>query len=111
MSEPDLAAVIARDQVREVVARVARAETHVTAYHRVDYETEPHDILLGGRYLDRLERRAGQWRIAHRTMLYDWSRDLGAAADLSTGVMGVPYHAPHFAGRAHGDYSDIFFGA
>jgi hypothetical protein len=47
---------------------------------------------------------------AHRTMLYDWSRDLGAAADLSQGVMGVPYRAPHFRGRAAGDYSETFFG-
>ncbi len=29
--------------------------------------------LAGGRYLDRLERRAGQWRIALRTNAIEWS--------------------------------------
>ncbi|MGI5219683.1 nuclear transport factor 2 family protein [Nocardia sp. CA-290969] len=29
--------------------------------------------LAGGRYLDRLERRAGQWRIALRTNAVEWS--------------------------------------
>ncbi|MGJ7575623.1 nuclear transport factor 2 family protein [Variovorax sp. RB2P76] len=28
--------------------------------------------LLCGRYLDRFERRAGEWRIAARTVVYDW---------------------------------------
>jgi hypothetical protein len=29
---------------------------------------------LGGRYVDRFERRKGEWRIAHRVMVHDWSR-------------------------------------
>jgi len=28
--------------------------------------------FLCGRYLDRFERRAGEWRIAARTVVYDW---------------------------------------
>jgi hypothetical protein len=28
--------------------------------------------LLCGRYLDQFEMRAGQWRIAERTVVYDW---------------------------------------
>jgi hypothetical protein len=94
----------------ELSGPVALAETHVTAYHRVDHGTEQHDVVLGGRYLDRLERRDGRWRVLHRTMLYDWCRDLGVAADVSLAVMGAPCSAPHFAGRASGDYSEAFFG-
>jgi SnoaL-like domain len=30
-------------------------------------------MLAGGRYIDRLERRDGQWRIALRTNLIEWS--------------------------------------
>ena len=33
-----------------------------------------HDVLIGGRYLDRLERRDRRWRISHRDCIYDWSR-------------------------------------
>ncbi|HEX6363543.1 MAG TPA: nuclear transport factor 2 family protein [Albitalea sp.] len=28
--------------------------------------------LLCGRYVDRFERRAGEWRVAARTVVYDW---------------------------------------
>jgi hypothetical protein len=31
--------------------------------------------LLCGRYLDRFERRGGEWRIAARTVVYDWSAE------------------------------------
>jgi hypothetical protein len=105
----------------------ARAETLVTAYHRVAAGAEgeePHrDVLLGGRYLDRLERRTtgsgapagseaptGEWRIVHRTMLYDWAQELGPSADWAKGVLGAPLSADRFAGRAAGDHSGVFFG-
>ena len=89
----------------------ARAETQVISYHRVNMGTEERDTCIGGRYLDRLERRDGEWRIVERTMLYDWYQDWGPAIDWSQGVMGMPFTAPHFSGRAHGDHSVAFFGA
>jgi hypothetical protein len=88
----------------------ARAETQVLSYHRVDMGAEHRDTMVGGRYLDRMEKRDGVWRIAERTMLYDWYQDLGQANDWSQGVMGLPFSAEHFSGRAVGDYSEIFFG-
>jgi hypothetical protein len=33
-----------------------------------------HDFLYGGRYVDRLQRRDGIWRIAKRKVLMDWNR-------------------------------------
>lgn len=89
----------------------ARAETHVTAYHRVDLGEQEHDIVIGGRYLDRLERRDGEWRIAHRTMLYDWLREDGESVDWSQGVLGMPFLGDNYVGRANGDRSVTFFGA
>ncbi|MET0178985.1 MAG: nuclear transport factor 2 family protein [Novosphingobium sp.] len=87
----------------------AQAETQVISYHRVDMGAGERDTCIGGRYLDRLERRSGEWRIAERTMLYDWFQDWGDAIDWSQGVMGLPFSAPHFSGRAVGDYSEAFF--
>jgi hypothetical protein len=87
----------------------ARVETQVISYHRVNMGTEERDTCIGGRYLDRLEKRNGEWRIANRTMLYDWYQDFGLAIDWSLGVMGLPLSAGHFSGRAHGDYSVKFF--
>jgi SnoaL-like domain len=88
----------------------ARVETHVTSYHRINMGQEERDTVIGGRYLDRLEQRGGEWRIAHRVMLYDWFQDFGMSVDWSKGVMGLPFSAGHYTGRAVGDYSETFFG-
>jgi hypothetical protein len=88
----------------------ARVETQVVSYHRVDMGSEHRDTCIGGRYLDRFEKRNGEWRIAERTMLYDWYQDWGVSVDWSQGVMGLPFSGGHFAGRAHGDHSEKFFG-
>jgi hypothetical protein len=88
----------------------ANAETHVVSYHRVEMGEGERDTCIGGRYLDKLERRGGEWRIAHRTMLYDWYEDWGEAADLQNSIMGQPLRTPQYAGRARGDWSNGFFG-
>lgn len=89
----------------------AKAETHVTSYHRVDMGGEERDSVIGGRYLDTLEKRDGAWGIASRIMLYDWFRDDGVATDWRQGVMGMPFLADHYTGRAHGDFSSDWFAA
>jgi hypothetical protein len=98
--------------VIELAGETARVETHVVSYHRVDFGGgDEHDTCVGGRYLDQMEKRDGVWRIAHRLMLYDWFQDWGASNNWEAGVMGLPFSAGHFSGRAHGDYSETFFGA
>lgn len=89
---------------------IARAETQVISYHRVDMGNGEVDTCIGGRYLDVFEKRDGKWAIASRMMLYDWYQDWGPAIDWSKGVMGLPFSDPHFAGGAKGDYSEQFFG-
>ncbi|MBN9098639.1 MAG: nuclear transport factor 2 family protein [Pseudonocardia sp.] len=50
----------------------ARAETYFVAVHR--RPGPPVTVgQFGGRYLDRLERRAGVWRISARVVVHDWS--------------------------------------
>jgi hypothetical protein len=88
----------------------ALVETHVMSYHRVDMGAQERDVIIGGRYLDRLEERGGDWRIAKRTMLYDWFQDFGVSIDWSKGLMGAPFSAGHYSGRAFGDHSATFFG-
>lgn len=87
----------------------AKVETQVISYHRVNMGEGEVDTCIGGRYLDVFEKRDGKWAIASRTMLYDWYQDWGSAIDWSQGVMGLPFSAPHFAGRAVGDFSTRFF--
>lgn len=87
----------------------AMVETHVTAYHRIDMGSEERDIVIGGRYLDRMEKRNREWRIAKRTMLYDWLQDTGTSVNWSQGLLGMPFLTKHSLGSATGDYSVQLF--
>jgi SnoaL-like domain len=88
----------------------AVAETHVTAYHRLVADDGERDTVIGGRYLDRMDKRGIHWRIGQRTMLYDWYQDLGRSIDWSQGLMGLRFSADHYTGRSVGDHSETFFG-
>ena len=89
----------------------AKVETQVISYHRVEIGDSERDTCIGGRYLDAMEKRDGEWRISGRMMLYDSYQDWGKAIDWSQGVMGLAFSGPHFPGRAKGDHSAVFFGA
>jgi hypothetical protein len=91
----------------ELRGDAAAAETHVTAYHRMVADDGAGDVVIGGRYLDRVEKREGRWRIAHRTMLYDWYQELGPSVDWARGLMGASL-PEHCLGRALGDPSEAF---
>jgi hypothetical protein len=56
-------------------ADTALTETYGLAFHRERRrDGRPVDLHFGVRYLDRVERRDGTWRIADRVVLMDWSR-------------------------------------
>jgi len=61
----------------ELDGRFANTETYFIAYHVVGDGDDTRDMVNGGRYVDRLEKRSDEWRILHRTAVYDWTRDLG----------------------------------
>lgn len=53
-------------------ANHARAETYIVAWHDIAESLGDRHLVAGGRYLDRFERRAGEWRILERTQVADW---------------------------------------
>jgi hypothetical protein len=56
----------------------AAVETYFMALQRDrDAQGTVREVFLAGRYLDRFEKRAEEWRIAERTVVYDWVRPLG----------------------------------
>jgi 3-phenylpropionate/cinnamic acid dioxygenase small subunit len=81
---------------------VAFSETYLRAYHVVDAHY-PADTFLslpgggavwvGARYVDRFEKRDGNWRIAHRHGLVDWTR---RAPGVSAGLEDF---VPSWCGR------------
>jgi len=56
----------------------AAVETYFLALQRDrDAQGTVREVFLAGRYVDRFEKRAHEWRIAERTVVYDWLRHLG----------------------------------
>ena len=64
----------------------AAAETYCHAYHELDGPTGRLEMVVGGRYLDRLERRGGAWRIAERLYLMDWNRNIASTSQWDDGI-------------------------
>lgn len=61
--------------VIEIEDDAAATEASCLAFHRMPSgEHGLADHLVGLRFVDRFERRQGSWRIARRTVVYDWSR-------------------------------------
>jgi hypothetical protein len=54
----------------------ARVETYAIAFHRFAARAErpERDFIAGIRYVDDFERRDGEWRIATRVCVVDWTR-------------------------------------
>lgn len=77
----------------------ARAETYFVAYH----PDAAGLALIGGRYLDRLERRDNAWKIIHRTTIVDFARE-PSAESLWARCAGYPQ-----GGRREADPSFAFF--
>lgn len=57
-----------------VAGERAQGEIYFVAFHRT-LPPAPREIVVGGRYLDDYERRAGEWRIARRMLVWDFSRE------------------------------------
>jgi hypothetical protein len=58
----------------EVEGDEAFGEVYFHAYHKVKSEAGFDDLIVAGRYLDRYERRGGEWKMAYRSERVDWSR-------------------------------------
>ncbi len=73
-----------------VDGNTAGSEAYFVAYHRVD----DRDLMVGGRYLDRFEYRSGNWRIANRRVVIDWSQRFAASGEGSDAYTRGDRH-PH----------------
>lgn len=64
------------NQLVEVDGDTAWAEHYTISSHRIaaDEAGPERDFVASGRYIDRMERRDGEWRIARRMMLLDFTR-------------------------------------
>lgn len=89
----------------DVQGPLATAESYVHAHHVIVRVGERVQLMVGARYLDRLERRDGDWRIAFRTELIDWARWLPIAETWFEDNRELPK-----GGRGEADLSYRFLG-
>lgn len=73
---------------------VAFGEVYFYAFHRIVEDGAPVDLTICGRYIDRYERRNGEWRFAHRSEVNDWARkepaaDAFLATDMPDALLGL----------------------
>ena len=82
------------------------SDVHVLAYHKVATAAGALDLLIGGRYLDRYEKRSGDWKFTHRAVLADWATvNDPSVVDLSHPLLQGSY----FGKPDHTDPAHEFF--
>lgn len=72
--------------VMRIAGETAKAETNCVALHIIPAPEGEIELVVGGRYLDRLTRREGRWQIAERLYVMDWNRTAPATMQLSGGL-------------------------
>lgn len=76
--------------VIELHAHLAAVESY---FHAIQEEYGPEgnrvEVFLSGRYLDRFEKRSGEWKVVARTVVYDWARCTPMPTTSEDGVFGV----------------------
>lgn len=74
--------------VMRITGETARAETNCVALHLIPAPDGEIELVVGGRYLDRLVKREGRWRIAERLYVMDWNRTSPSTMALEGGLLG-----------------------
>jgi ketosteroid isomerase-like protein len=65
------------NQLIEVEGDMAHAESYCVAFFRqgATEDRRATDVYIWLRYIDRIDRRDGAWKIAHRVCAFEWSRE------------------------------------
>lgn len=73
--------------VMRIAGDTAKAETNCVALHLLPSPDGEIELVVGGRYLDTLKKRAGRWLIAERLYVMDWNRSTPSSMQLSGGLL------------------------
>ena len=74
--------------IMRIAGDTAKAETNCVALHLIPSPDGETELVVGGRYLDRLAKQQGRWRIAERLYVMDWNRTQPATMALEGGLLG-----------------------
>jgi hypothetical protein len=85
----------------DITDDVAHAETY---YLFVGRNRDDSNWMAGGRYIDRLEKRAGQWKIVLRTNAIEWSGMVPMTPIPFSDVPGIHLNGEPARGKADPSY-------
>jgi hypothetical protein len=72
-----------------ITGNTAKVETYTRNWHTTRSAAgHLHDIIHGGRYLDKMEKRGGEWRIFDRLVMFDFVMENAPSIDFAKGVLG-----------------------
>ena len=71
----------------------ARVETCVSAGHLLHGAAE--ELHFFGRYLDRLEKRDGRWKLLYRQVVMDWCKRLAVVDERDSDAFGALSKGAH----------------
>jgi ketosteroid isomerase-like protein len=57
-----------------IAGDTAEGEIYTVAVHTLAGRERDTDLIVGGRYLDKYEKRYGSWKISERTIVTDWAQ-------------------------------------
>lgn len=72
----------------EITGDRAVGESYVIAVVTVTVDGKEADSVVGGRYVDRFERRAGVWKIAEHVFVQDWNMNQPSTAHFDDAFYG-----------------------
>ncbi|WP_439533885.1 nuclear transport factor 2 family protein [Polymorphobacter sp.] len=64
-------------------------DAYVARHGEGAFDPGRHLFMMGGRYLDRFERRAGEWRILERQVVLDWNDNAPSTQILHQGMFAT----------------------
>ncbi|MFT4874591.1 nuclear transport factor 2 family protein [Congregibacter sp.] len=70
----------------ELDGETAWVEAYVITFVRFARGGSDVDTFTGARSVDRFERRNGEWKIAHRKLVFDWNHDLPSNENWCLGM-------------------------
>lgn len=73
----------------DIQGNFADAESYFYGYQRINTESGKADVIAGGRYIDRFEKRGDEWRVIKRLVQTDWFRNYPDSADWTQGLLGI----------------------
>ena len=76
-------------KAREIFGSAYMAGLQGAGFNPAGLNPAHHHFYFGGRYLDRLERRGGEWRIAKRQVVMDWNDNKPSGEILAQGMFAT----------------------